>query len=102
MRTDVETMTEITYSNRFYDVIDELRRIFDMHIDRLTLDTFENGTVLMQITRDISWLNDMYNFESFDDIERRLINYHISVFYDDVLQHSNELLIDELRKTKRI
>lgn len=95
-------MTEITYSNRFYDVIDELRRIFDMHINRLTLDTFENGTVLMQITRDISRLNDMYNFESFDDIERRLINYHISVFYDDVLQHSNELLIDELRKTKRI
>ena len=95
-------MTEITYSNRFYDVIDELRRIFDIHIDRLTLDTFENGTVLMQITRDISRLNDMYNFESFDDIERRLINYHISVFYDDVLQHSNELLIDELRKTKRI
>ena len=95
-------MTEITYSNRFYDVIDELRRIFDIHIDRLTLDTFENGTVLMQITRDISRLNDMYNFESFDDIERRLINYHISVFYDDVLQDSNELLIDELRKTKRI
>ena len=95
-------MTEITYSGRFYDVIDDLKRIFNMHIDRLTLDTFENGTVLMQITRDISRLNDMYNFESFDDIERHLINYHISVYYDDVLRHSNELLIDELRKTKRI
>lgn len=98
----VNEMNEEKYSIRFYDVIDELRRIFNMHVDRITLDTFENGTIFMQITRDISQLNDRYDFESFDDNERHLINYHISVFYSDVLTHSNEVLIEELRKTKRI
>ena len=93
---------EEKFSSLYHDIKEEVYKVFDMHIERLGLDTFDNGTVLMQTARDISKIMGSYHAEKLRHEEIHYLNFIISTYYDDMCKHMNEMLIDELRKNKRI
>ena len=93
---------EEEFSTLYYDIKQEVYNVFDMHIERLGLDTFDNGTVLMQTARDISKIMGTYHAATLPHDEMLYLNFIISTYYDDMCKHMNEMLIDELKKNKRI
>lgn len=95
-------MNDENYSALYHELKEEITEIFMTHDKRLTIDNFENGTVFMQLARDLSNKMDYYKRGNLTKDEMHYLNFLISCYYETLLNALRENIIEEIKKNKKI
>ena len=95
-------MNDENYSALYHELKEEIRQIFMQHDKRLTLDNFDNGTVFMQLARDLSNKMNYYKRGNLTKDEMHYLNFLISCYYESLLNALRENTIEEITKHYKI